>query len=428
MGLGIGYEFKIRNSKFKTPPVFQNIRYRLLLSYLAVLAVILGGFAIAVRITFAHNLDQQLINRLETLARAAALELELEGGTLKVDKKSLAGFNQAIQWFDSEGHPLDEQGTYQMKLPFNSKQTIQTQLTPHPAKSFTLRVKDYPTNLFIGYVRVSESTQDYNATMHSLDWGLGVGVVTALAFSGLGGIWLARQAMQPIEQSFQRLQQFTSDASHELRSPLAAIQMSAEVALEYAEGIRDLDAEKFRAIESASTQLTMLTEKLLLLARSDQAQLQPQEQVNLFMILEQLVQLYRPQFEKKQINLKTQLNDNLYVIGDKVQLHQLFNNLISNALRYTAAGTVEVQTHLEKYYLVISVKDTGIGIASEHQKQIFERFWQVDQARSYREGGFGLGLAIAQGIAQKHGGKITITSELGQGSCFAVYLPVHQLQ
>jgi two-component system, OmpR family, manganese sensing sensor histidine kinase len=404
--------------------VFQNIRYQLLLSYLAVLAAILGVFVLSVRITSARNLDRQLVNRLETLARAAALDMELDGGDLKVDNKSLADSNQAIQWFDTQGRFLAEQGNYLIQLPFNPKQVIQNQITPYPAKSFTFLVKDYDTDVFIGYVRVSESTRDYNDTLRTLDWGLGVGVVMALALSGLGGVWLTRQAMQPIEQSFRRLQQFTADASHELRSPLAAIQMNAEVALAYSEGIRDLDAEKFRAIESASTQLTALTEKLLLLARTDQAPLHQSEIIDLATLLELLLQLYRPQFENKQIHLKAQLKEHLYTLGDKVQLSQLFNNLISNALRYTPAeGVVEIQAYLERSHLVVKFKDTGIGIAPEHLSHIFERFWQVDQARAYQSEGFGLGLAIAQGIAQNHGGEITVTSELGRGSCFMVCLP-----
>jgi two-component system, OmpR family, manganese sensing sensor histidine kinase len=394
-----------------------------------VLVVILGGFAIAVRITFIRNLNQQLVNRLETLARAAALNLEFEGGNLKVDNKRLVDSNQAIQWFDLEGHLLDQQGTHLIELPFNPDQTIQTQTTPHPIKSFTLAVHEYNTGLFIGYVRVSESTQDYNATQRSLDWGLGVGVVMAIASSGLGGIWLTHQAMQPIERSFQRLQKFTSDASHELRSPLAAIQMNAEVALEYSEGMRALDAEKFRAIESASTQLTVLTEKLLLLARTDQAVSQQQEIIDLSSLLEQLLQLHRPEFERKQIRLQAQLKSQLCVVGDQVQLSQLFNNLISNALRYTlAGGLVELQTDIDRSDLVVHIKDTGIGIAPEHIEHIFERFWQADQARSYQTGSFGLGLAIAQGIAHNHGGEITVTSDLGRGSCFTVHLPIYQSQ
>jgi two-component system, OmpR family, manganese sensing sensor histidine kinase len=407
--------------------MFQAIRYQLLFSYLAVLTVILGVFAIAVRITFARSLDSQLIDRLETLARAAALELELEGGELEVDEESLISPNQAIQWFDTEGNLLAEQGDYVLTLPLNPEQAIQTQIIPYPAKSFTVPVHDYGTGVFIGYTRVSESSQDLNHTLRSLDLGLGVGVVMALVLSGLGGIWLTRQAMQPIEQSFRRLQRFTSDASHELRGPLMAIKTNAAVALRYPEGMRNLDGDKFRAIESASAQLTALTENLLLLARTDQAPLQQQEIVDLSHLLKQLLQLYRPQFEDKQIHLKAQLHECLCVVGDKVQLSRLFTNLLDNALRYTSArGVVEIQTTLERECFAVSVEDTGIGIAPEHLQHIFERFWQADPARAYQAGGFGLGLAIAQGIAQNHNGKITVTSELGRGSCFTVGLPAYR--
>ena len=411
--------------------MFQNIRYRLLLSYLAVMTLILGVFAIAVRITFARNLDQQVVDRLETLARAAALGLELDGGDLKIDNKSLTGANQSVQWFDTKGHLLAQQGTYLIQIPLNPKQVIQTQLTPYPAQSFTFRVKDYDTNLFIGYVRASEVTQDYQDLLQSLDWGLGIGVVIALGLSGLGGIWLARQAMQPIEQSLRRLQQFTSNASHELRSPLAAIQTNAEVALEYAEGMRGMDAEKFRAIESASSSIDR-ADRETAAASSNQSSPAPAAGTGLISLFcsNQLFQLYQLQFEHKQIHLKAQLTERLWLTGDKMQLSQLFTNLINNALRYTAAGgVVEVQTAAEKGFIIrVSVQDTGIGIAPEHLAHIFEPFWQAEQARSYQDGGFGLGLAIAQGIAQNHGGEIAVTSELGRGSCFVVWLPVEQPQ
>ena len=442
--------------------MFQKIRYRLLLSYLAVLTVILGMFAIAVRIVFVRSLDRQLVNRLESLAQAAALNLEIDEGESSADlavpveeeawtrnlvpsserrqlanpkgavgvddeKERLISANQAIQWFDTEGNLIEEQGDYALDLPFNPEQAIQTQVTPHPAKSLTIPTNDYDTGTFIGYTRVSLSTQDLNRTLRSLDMGLGVGVVMALALSGVGGIWLTRQAMRPIEQSFRRLQQFTADASHELRSPLMAIKTNAAVALKYPEGIRNLDAEKFQAIKSASTQLTALTENLLLLARTDQT-VQKEELVDLSLLLERLLHLYGLQAESRQIQLQYQFKEELYVKGDDIQLTRLFTNLIDNALHYTAPeGTVAVQTNLEKDCLAISVKDTGIGIAPEHLEQIFERFWQADQARSYQASGFGLGLAIAQSIAQNYGGKITVTSQLGQGSCFTVHLPVHQL-
>jgi signal transduction histidine kinase len=245
-----------------------------------------------------------------------------------------------------------------------------------------------------------------------------------LALSGLGGIWLTRQAMQPIEKSFQRLQQFTADASHELRNPLMAIKSNAAVALKYAEGMRELDAEKFRAIASATTQMTALTEDLLLLARTDKAPLQKHDRVNLTTLLEDLIQLHRAEADIKQIHLKEQIQEHLEVFGDAVQLTRLFTNLLSNALRYTLEqGLIELQTHQEGNQILVSVKDTGIGITPEQLEHIFDRFWQADRARSYGSG-FGLGLAIAQNIAHNHGGTISVTSQPGTGSCFRVQLPI----
>ena len=406
--------------------MFTQIRHRLLLSYLTVLTTILILFAISVRVTFARRLDQQLIARLETLATAAALQLELDDGELEVDEEIVVNANQGAQWFDIEGTRLDQQGDYALQLPFDPIQSIQTQITPYPVRSLTIPVNDYHTGVFIGYTRVSESTVAINNTLRSLDWGLGGGSVAALVLSGLGGIWLTRQAMQPIEQSFRRLQRFTSDASHELRSPLMAIRTNAAVALKYPKDMRASDAEKFQAIQSASIQMTALTEDLLLLARTDQTASPKQDVVNLRSIVAHLLQLYKLDAEAKQIHLKGQLQEDLYVSGDAVQLTRLLTNLINNALRYTPeGGIVEILGKQEVSHRIISVADTGIGISPEHLEHIFERFWRVDQARSYQAGGFGLGLAIAQGVAQNHGGRITVASELGRGSCFTVYLPAY---
>lgn len=406
--------------------MFQKIRYRLLFSYLAVLTITLGVFAITVQITFANSLREELAERLAILAEAASGELDLEE-ELEVDGADLLlNSSQAVQWFDTQGRLIDQRGDDPLTLPLNPKQTFQTQTLP-PAQGVTLPVTETEKNgELIGYVRVSESLEELYGTLRRLDWGLGGGVVLALALSGLGGTWLTRQAMQPVEQSFQRLQRFTSDASHELRSPLMALKTNAAVALKYPEGMRDSDAEKFQAIASASTQLRALTENLLLLARTDQT-IRTEEIVDIKALLGHLLDLYQFQAGAKQIQLKAQLKPG-WVKGDNIQLTQLFTNLVDNALRYTSAGgIVEVQTNLERAYLTVSVEDTGIGIAAEHIEHIFDRFWQADQARSYQAGGFGLGLAIAQGIAQNHGGSITVTSQLGAGSCFTVRLPVYSL-
>lgn len=405
--------------------MFQTIRYRLLLSYLAVLTVVLAAFTIAVRITFTNSLKEELTNRIEVLAEAASGELDLEGDELAVDGADLLlTSTQAVQWFDLEGQLVEQRGYEPLTVPFDPQQPVQTQTSPYPAQGVILPVvEEEQGNQPIGYVRVSESLTGIEKILQRLDWGLGSGVVLALALSGVGGMWLTRQAMQPIERSFRRLQQFTADASHELRNPLMAIKSNAAVALKYAEDIRKLDAEKFQAIASATIQMTALTEDLLLLARTDEAPPQRLEQVNLTALLQDLMKLYSAEAEIKHIYLKGQILEHLELCGDAVQLTRLFTNLISNALRYTSeAGTVELQTHREDGQILVSIQDTGVGITSDQMEHIFDRFWRADRSRSYGSG-FGLGLAIAQNIAQHHGGTITVTSAPGLGSRFIVQLP-----
>jgi OmpR-family two-component system manganese-sensing sensor histidine kinase len=415
--------------------LFNRIRYRLLWSYLAVITGILLVFAIALRATFTYRLNQQLMARLETLARAAAREMEIDAGELVVDQTNLTNEQQAIQWFDIDGNLLADQGDLFLHSPFQPDQIIQQETAPQPLRGLTIPVHDYNTGTFIGYTRVSESTADLQNILKTLDWGIGGGILAALALSSAGGLWLTRQAMQPVEHSFQKLQQFTSDAAHELRSPLMAIQTNAAVALKYPEGIRDSDATKFQAIKSASTQLTSLTEDLLFLARTSDTNMagvkitssipKRAKRIDLNTILQDLIQLYQPRAKANQIALIYRpSNAPLIILGQSTQLTRLFSNLIDNALRYTPSrGTVTVISAIEKSLVTIAVQDTGIGISPEHLDLIFERFWQAESSRHYQNAGFGLGLAIAHSVVQNHGGKIAVSSELNQGSCFTVYLP-----
>ena len=246
-----------------------------------------------------------------------------------------------------------------------------------------------------------------------------------LILSSMGGIWLTKQAMQPVEASFQQLQQFTADASHELRSPLMAIQSNTQVALKYPIGMRAGDLDKFESIDSATTQMTRLTEDLLWLARMDGDSHQQWTKIDLTQILADVIKTDRTLALSKQIDLQAEIAPESFVTGDRAQLSRVFTNLIENAIHYTpAGGMVFLQTELTKHHLLIRVRDTGMGIAPEHLLKIFDRFWRADTSRTQWEGGSGLGLAIVQSILARHGGKITVSSKLNRGSCFTVRLPM----
>jgi len=408
--------------------VFQRIRYRLLLSYLVVFASLLGIFAIAVRVAFTRSLTEQITDKLAAIGKGAAANVEFEKGRLTIESdfrpQNLIASHQGLQWFDTQGNLINQQGTTVLILPFLPNNIVQIQTGKVPIQAVTVPIIGSDNGELIGYVRVSQSLEEFDETLQKLDWGLGGGIIITLVLSSIAGILLTRQAMQPIEESFQRLKQFTADASHELRSPLMAIKINAELPLEYPEEISPKDAEKFQAIASATNQMTRLTEDLLLLARTDRVSHQNRDTLNLTSILENLIQLYKAQAEAKKINLISQLIGNFQLIGDALQLTRLFTNLIENALYYTpSGGVVEIKTSRVSTHLYINVQDTGMGIAPEDIDKVFERFWRANQSRSYWSGGSGLGLAIAQAIAQNHGGLISVTSQLGVGSCFTVRLP-----
>jgi len=402
--------------------MFQKTRLQLTLAYLGVLSLILTLFTVAVRWNFTRSLNQQFNFRLENLAKAAAFNMDNDEGKLEADEDEIiVDRQQIIEWFDLEGKMVGEQGESELDTPLETKYLEQTQDYPNSIRSITKPVYHSETKELIGYARVSESLGELNNTLRRLDYGLGSGIAIALLASGFGSIWLTRRAMEPIEVSFERLKQFTADASHELRSPLMVIKTNADVALKYPEGIRSKDTEKFTAIASASNQMTRLTENLLLLARSDQAINLQKELVDLNLMLKELMHLYQSQAQEKNLEWQLELQPELYLLGDRILLKQVFTNLLQNALYYTPQdGSITVKAKKINSYLNIKIQDTGIGIAPENLDLIFERFWRADKSRSYQSGKSGLGLAIVKEIVTLHNGSISVESELEKGSCFSL--------
>jgi two-component system, OmpR family, manganese sensing sensor histidine kinase len=425
MGWAIGFV----NWNYKSF-MFNLIRRRLLLSYLLVLGTILAGFTIAVRFVFIHSLSKEMHEKLIVLGQGAASSLELDHGQINLKSdfptQVLQSHRQGLEWFDLQGKSIEHQGIHYLTLPFLGQDAIQIQPGNPRIEGVTLPVMGSDRGTLLGYVRASQSLEDFDEAVRHLDWGMGGGIGIALALSGAGGFLLTRQAMQPIERSFEQLQQFTADASHELRSPLTAIQANAQVALRYPDGIRTDDAEKFKAIVESAKQMAHLTEDLLFLARTDilpQSALIP---VNLTELLTNLVIFYQSQAIPKSIELQLEVKATLMTLGDAAQLSRLFMNLLDNALYHTPeGGQINIRSPLNLQHIEITVRDTGVGIAPEQLDRVFDRFWQADSSRSSPSGNCGLGLAIAKAIVQTHGGAITVSSKLGTGSCFTVRFPTY---
>jgi len=422
---------------------FRHLRWHLLICYLAVMATILGVFAIGVYVFVTRSGYQQIDAKLRTLAQAAAPslnEIENQGSSYleQVDEVPWRDlFNrdrQSLEWFNAEGLSLASKGQLELDLiPQIGPQTVRLAGQSAPIRTYTVSIytdssdRDKPS--LEGYIRASQSTEALATSQRQLFWGLGMGGIMALGLSGLGGLWLTQKALAPIEQSFQQLRRFTADASHELRSPLTAVKTSVDVMLSHPERVHPKDVKKLAAISSATEQMSQLVGDLLFLARTDaDAHLStiPRElkPVSLNQTLQDVLELLEPSAHAKEITLTSELPFTLFVFGDPTQLSRLFFNLLENAIKYTpAGGTVLLSLTKQNRFAVVRVKDTGTGISEDQLPLIFDRFWRADKARSRREGGTGLGLSIVQAIAIRHKGRVTVTSGVDSGTCFQVRLP-----
>jgi heavy metal sensor kinase len=234
------------------------------------------------------------------------------------------------------------------------------------------------------------------------------------------------EMIERIDKAFSRQRRFVADASHELRTPVAAIRSMTDVVLaqntpidrEYVTVLRDVNAEAER--------LGYLINSLLLLARSDENQvLFEHELVRLDLLASDVAATMEPLATERGITLEVVAKQSTMVLGDEVRLIQVIINLLDNAVTYSnRGGRVKLEVKTVQNKALLRVSDTGIGIAKDHLDHIFERFYRVDPARSRAAGRTGLGLSIVDWIVRAHNGTITVESEVGKGTAFTVVLPI----
>lgn len=229
-----------------------------------------------------------------------------------------------------------------------------------------------------------------------------------------------------IEHGVRQVHQFTADASHELRTPVAVIRAASEVALLNPFGGDRPDRDALRRIQREAERASTLLESLLILAREDARGSSPSGQtVRVDLGIKDACASLEPIAVAKGVAIIGEEITPLLISGEPEALRRLWTVLIDNAVKYTpAGGTVRVSAvqHAEGAVRV-SVVDTGVGIDPQHLPNIFDRFYRADVARSRAEGGVGLGLAIAKGIADRHGARIDVSSTPGRGSTFSVTIP-----
>jgi len=217
---------------------------------------------------------------------------------------------------------------------------------------------------------------------------------------------------------------FVANASHELKTPVAAVRALAETLLTALPDDPEAGRRFAERIGREAERLDLLTRDLLDLSRVERGALDV-EPVDLVGLVKEVVGGYADRAEERRIKLSTEVEPAVALRGDRAQLGLLLSNLIDNALRYTPAkGAVCVRLNAAESRAVLQVQDSGQGIPAGELSWVFERFYRVDKARTRQTGGTGLGLAIVRHVAEAHGGTVRVDSELGRGSTFTVALPV----
>lgn len=441
--------------------LFEQTRWRLARWYAGILSLILGLSALAVYEAIAHAHRITINQELETVAGTIhdSLETILQQPG-KLDKKvtnllpdsCLMSMNCSqnesqnrhligaieqgkyyIQIYNLSGDLVALAGIKPEGLPLEYTDKQWHNLTDSEGVRYRQISLELHTqnNQKWGYLQIGKSLQDFDHYVANVKWILLLGLPMVILFVLLASWWLAKQAMQPIYESYQKIQQFTADAAHELRTPLAAIRATIESSLMSPILTEKDSREVLGTINKQNQRLSSLVADLLMLCRMEKKLPINCHYLKQKVVINDLITDIAEEFAALALTSdivlthKIEATRLITLTGNEEELYRLVANLVINAIQYTPkGGKVTLVLKQKNNEALIEVIDTGIGIPQEEKKLIFDRFYRVNKARSRDKGGSGLGLAIANAIAKNHNGRIEVISKLGKGSTFCLYLPI----
>lgn len=280
----------------------------------------------------------------------------------------------------------------------------------------------------LGTVYVGRDVTEFYKLLKNLFIAMMLISLLFLLLASGGGYMMAGRAIVPIRKSYERQREFVADASHELRTPLSIFMASVDVMQGDKDSVMSpVVKQVISDMKDEIKKMSNIVSDMLTLARADAPINIIKERFNLKPVAEQAVRSLCPFAHKKNVAFSMESQDEVWIVADKERISQLLFILLDNAIKYTPAGGkvyVKIAAFESKNRgIILTIKDTGMGIPPEYQELIFERFYRVDKARSREIGGSGLGLSIAKWIVAAHEGEINVHSKVGEGSTFTVTLP-----
>jgi len=481
---------------------FRSLRFKLTLWYVLILGILLISFSSFLYFTLSKSLHQDMDNKLRSLAELIASESSSplsKFGFGNIDQaletsmnlKPIGKFIQVLDESGNIGRKSENLKNVQLPISLNALKNASKGLitfeTNRSIGNTPLRIITFPVsenNHVTKIVQIASSLEGVEDALSTLFLILIITVPLALMVASLGGQFLAHKALKPVDnitqtariitsqnlnqritppkvkdeisrlietfnemisrldQSFRQIKQFSSDASHELKTPLTILKGEVEVTLR-----KERPPEEYQLTLKSNLEeinrMSQIVEDLLLLSRADTGEVRlSKEDINLTDILNEVVTQMGRLAMSKGLSLSTSNHyQDIHIFGDALRIRELFINLIENGIKYTEQGgsihitlqkenatPVRSQSDREQLekgeFAKVVISDTGIGIAKGDQERIFSRFFRVDKARSREQGGSGLGLSICKWIVEAHQGEIVVKSELGKGSSFIVKLPL----
>jgi heavy metal sensor kinase len=462
-----------------------SLRARLTLWYTSLLTVtvlLLGGVAYGL---LAYSLAHDVDVALRSVAQALATQARQGPGPLfpaDIDALFRRFFGGSVwdRYFElrdpfgrhdprwqrprSDPLPLSQQARRNAEMGLPTLETV-TGLGPYPVRLLTMPVREggRVTNL----IQVGMSLESLHVTQRRFLLIMAGVLPLALLLAGGGGWLCARRALAPVhrmiaaaqrisaahiterleetgsgdeldrlaktlnamlarlDNAFRQIRQFSADASHELQTPVTILKGELEVALRTPRSPAAYQRHLQSALEEVE-RIATLVDGLLLLARADAGVLRMDRQpVDLEQLITEVLEQTRVLAAAQHLTCELGGLEPVTILGDYERLRRLLLNLVDNGIKYTpGGGRVTLSLHRCGAWALLQVSDTGIGLCQAEQERVFQRFYRTDAARAHSQGGAGLGLCIAQSIAEAHSGRIAIDSIPGRGSTFTVYLPV----
>ncbi len=464
--------------------MFKTIRARLTLWYIALLALILIAFSAALYFTLARSLYQQVDNTLRLNAEQLAGAVNIEQGQVNFqnsegdtsDAASLRESGYLVRLVDAGGHIVDTNARF-AALPVAESALDAARGGQAPLETAAVNGRPYriytrpisENGSFYGALQIAQPLDEVESALRQLLVLLFAIVPLTLALASGGGYWFAQRALAPMERitraarrisaqdlsqrlnmnlpddevgrlartfdgmlarlddAFRREREFTANASHELRTPLTVMRGEIDVALNRPRS-KDEYARVLRGIGEDVDRLTEMANDLLILARADASKLPLQfDAVSAARFLQAVADEMRPLAEERAIALVEHADEPLTIWADEDKLLHVMFNLVENALKFTPrGGTITLSAARENQHALVTVTDTGAGIAPDHLPHIFERFYRADEAHASHTGGAGLGLAIAHALVAAQGGALEARSVQGHGATFTIRMAMQK--